>query len=174
MPQTSTRQALDDLFDVIFRDRIPRSPQFDLTPTAVWQLGVFSDAFDRSEPESLVETISAPVQTDDWTIWRTNKMKYARSDRSAIRFNDYIEFSAIPEHAHTVRLGQLTLVDWVLDRCQLVKDPSSGRTIFDPNDISRRHGCPRLVADFLATTIAASCSAAHHWTGDVAETSGLF
>ena len=160
MAQPSTRQALDDMFDVIFRDRVPRSPQFDLTPTAVWQLGVLSDAFDRSEPESLVETISAPVQTDDWTIWRTNKMKYARSDRSAIRFNDYIEFSAIPEHTHTVRLGQLTLVDWVLDRCQLVKDPSSGRTIFDPSDISRRHGCPRLVADFLAATIAASCNAA--------------
>jgi predicted helicase len=174
MAHTSTQQALGDLFDVIFRDRIPRSPQFDLTPTAVRQFGVFSDAFDSSEPISLVETIAAPTQTDDWTLWRTNKMKYARSDRSAIRFNDYIELSQIPEHAHTVRLGQLTLVDWVLDRCQLVKDPSSGRTIFDPNDISRRHGCPRLVADFLATTIAASCSAAHQWTGDTAETSSLF
>ncbi len=162
------------MFDVIVRDRIPRSPQFDLTPTAVRQFGVISDAFDRSEPISLVETISAPAQTDDWTLWRMNRMKYARSDRSAIRFNDYIEFSAIPEHAHTVRLGQLTLVDWVLDRCQVIKNPTSGRTIFDPNDISRRHGSPRLIADFLATTIAASCSAARHWTGDVAETSGLF
>ena len=174
MAQPSTRQALDDMFDVIFRDRVPRSPQFDLTPTAVWQLGVFSDAFDRSEPISLGETISAPVQTDDWTLWRTTKMKYARSGRSAIRFNDYIEFSAIPEHANTVRLGQLTLVDWPLNRCQLLKDSRSGRTIFDPNDISRRHGCLRLAADFLARTIAASCSAAHHWMGDVAETSGLF
>lgn len=149
------------MFDVIFRARIPRSPQFDLTPAAVRQFGVFSDAFDRSEPVSLVETISAPTQTDEWTVWRTNKMKYARSDRSAIRFNDYIEFSAIPEPAHTVRLGQLTPVDWVLDRCQLVKNPSSGLTTFDPNDISRHHGDPRLIADFLATTIAASCSAAH-------------
>lgn len=173
MAQTSTRQALDKLFDVVVRDRIPRSPQFDLTPTAARQFGVFSDAFERSEPISLVETISALTQTDDWTLWRTNKMKYARSDRSAIRFNDYIEFSAIPEHAHTVRLGQLTPVHWVLDRCQLVRDPSSGRTIFDPNDISRRHGCPRLVADFLATTIAANCGTAHHWTGDIAETGGL-
>ncbi len=97
-------------------------------------------------------------------------MKYARSDRSAIRFNDNIKFSAIPDDAHTVRLGQLTLVDWVLDRCQLVKDPSSGRTIFDPNDISRRHGCPRLIAEFLATTIAASCDAAHRWTGAIEST----
>lgn len=100
MPQTSTRQALDELFDVVFRDRIPRSPQFGVTPTAARQLGLFSDEFDRSEPISLVETISAPTKTDDWTLWRTNKMKYARSDRSAIRFNDYIELSAIPEHAH--------------------------------------------------------------------------
>nr|WP_314145199.1 hypothetical protein [uncultured Rhodococcus sp.] len=160
MAQPSTQQALGDLFDVIFRDRIPRSPQFDLTPTAVRQFDVFSDTFDRTEPISLVETISAPARTDDWTLWRTNKMKYARSDRSAIRLNDYIELSAIPEHADTVRLGQLTFVDWVLDRCQLVKDPSSEHTIFDPNDVSRRHGCPRLVADFLATTIAASCNAA--------------
>ncbi|AMY54733.1 type ISP restriction/modification enzyme [Rhodococcoides fascians] len=160
MAQTPTRQALDELFDVVVRDRIPRSPQFDLTPTAVRQFGVFSDAFNRSEPISRVETISAPTQTDQWTLWRTNKMKYARSDRSALRFNDYIEFSAIPEHAHTIRLGQLTAVDWVLDRCQFVKDPSSGRTMFDPNDITRRHGCPRLIADFLATTIAASCIAA--------------
>lgn len=161
MAHTPTQQALGDLFDVIVLDRIPRSPQFDLTPTVVRQFGVFSDAFDRSEPISLAETISAPTQTDDWTLWRTNKMKYARSDRSAIRFNDYIELSAIPEHAHTVRLGQLTLVDWVLNRCQLVKDSRSGRTIFDPNVISRRHGCSRLVADFLATTIARQAVAPH-------------
>lgn len=87
-------------------------------------------------------------------------MEYAKSDQSAIRFNDYIEFTAIPEHAHTVRLGQPRLVDWVLDRCQLIKDPSPGRTVFDLGDIGRRHGCPRLIAELLATTIAASCNAA--------------
>lgn len=159
MTNPSTRRALDDLFDVIFLDRILGSARFDLTPTALWQLEAFRTAFGRSEPVSLTQTITAPADADDWTTWRTTKIKFATTNRSAIHLNNFVELSAIPEQAHTLKIGQLTPVEWVLDRCQVTRDPQSGRTLFDPNDVSRRLGCPRLIADFLATTIAASCTA---------------
>lgn len=162
MNKPASRRALDDLFDVIFLDRVLRSARFNLTPTAVRQLEVFGSAFHRSEPSALTETISAPAQADDWRTWQTNKMKFSRTDRSEIQFNDFIELSAFPEQAYTFKVGQLTPVEWVIDRCQVTWDPRSGRILFNPNDFSRRHGCPRLIADFLATTIAASCSAARH------------
>lgn len=50
--------------------------------------------------------------------------------------------------AHTFKIGQLTPVEWVIDRCQLVWHLQSGRALFDPNDVSRRHEGPRLIADF--------------------------
>ncbi|MGV8874905.1 MAG: type ISP restriction/modification enzyme [Rhodococcus sp. (in: high G+C Gram-positive bacteria)] len=151
------RQAVDDLFDQIFLDRVLSSPRFDLSPTTLRQLETFRSEFERNAPIQLDEEVSMSVQHGSWTQWRTTKLKFSRgSDRAAVQFNEHCEVSGIPGLAHTVRIGQLTPVEWVLDRCQLTRDPRSTRILFDPNEVGRRHGQPRAIVDFLATTIAAS------------------
>ncbi len=152
-----SRQAVDELFGQIFLDRVLSSPRFDLNPTALKQFEMFRAEFERSAPIALDEEVSRFVQTGGWTHWRISKLKFLReSDHSAVQFNEHCTISGIPGTAHTVCIGQLTPAEWVLDRCQLTLDPRSRRILFDPNDVGRRHGRPRAVVDFLATTIAAS------------------
>ncbi|MDP9639004.1 putative helicase [Rhodococcus cercidiphylli] len=157
MATSPSRQAVDELFGRVFLDRVVSSPRFDLNPTSLKQFDVFRVEFDRSEPIEFDEEISKSVHLETWAQWHTTKLKFSRgTERSAIRFNEHCTVSGIPVMAHTVRIGQLTPIEWVLDRCQLTHDPHSGRILFDPNEVGRRHGRPRVLVDFLATTIAAS------------------
>lgn len=157
MATSPSRQAVDELFDQVFLDRVLSSPRFELNPTALKQFAMFRAEFERSAPAALDEEVSSFVQNGGWTQWRVTKLKFSSEGvRSAVRFNEHCTVSGIPGSAHTVCIGQLTPVEWVLDRCQLTRDPRSRRVLFDPNEVGRRHGRPRAVVDFLATTIAAS------------------
>lgn len=157
MATTQSRRAVNDLFSEVFLDRVPCSPRFSLNPTTAKQFEVFRVEFARSEPIEFDEEVSKSVHLETWAQWHTIKLKFSRgTDQSAIRFNEHCTVSGIPDMVHTVRIGQLSPIEWVLDRCQLTHDPHSGRILFDPNEVGRRHGRPRALVDFLTTTIAAS------------------
>ncbi|QCB51973.1 hypothetical protein E5720_16515 [Rhodococcus sp. PAMC28707] len=157
MATSRSRQAVDELFDQVFLDRVLSSPRFDLNPTALKQFEMFRAEFEPSAPIALDEEVSRFVQTGGWTQCRISKRKFVREgDYSAAKFNEHCTVSGIPSIAHTVRIGPLTHAEWVLDRCQLTLDPRSRRILFDLNEASRRHRRPRAVVNFLATTNAAS------------------
>ena len=87
---------------------------------------------------------------------RVDKMSYAaKGCKDVINVNPYITVENIPARAYEYIVNGKPAVEWVMERCQVKADKSSG-IVNDPNLYSKETGQPTYILDLLLSVIAVS------------------
>jgi predicted helicase len=100
---------------------------------------------------SFVSVDISKTDIDDKNLFRVEKMRFAKSgNKTAIRFNQYITISEIPEHLYSYLLNGKSPIEWIMDRYMVREDSDSGN-LNDPNEYSEN---PKYVFNLLLSVIA--------------------
>ena len=87
---------------------------------------------------------------------RVEKMRFDNDDKTAIRYNDYITISGIPNEVYDSKIKGRSAVEWVMDRQRVKTDKQSG-IVNDPNDWAvETMENPRYPLDLLLRVITVS------------------
>jgi predicted helicase len=112
--------------------------------------------YETVKPWALTETITAPIGTEDDEIYQVQKMTFAaKSDRSTIVVNPYLNLSGIPDDAYDYMLGSRSAIEWIMERYQVKTDKASG-IVNNPNDWAAEVGDPRYIVDLLRRIVTVS------------------
>ena len=94
--------------------------------------------------------------TNKESLFKVNKMRFGKTkgktDKSIIRYNDYITVSNIPLRAYDYVVNGRSAIEWIIDQYQVKVDKASGIKN-DPNDYSEN---PRYILDLLKRIITVS------------------
>lgn len=145
-PQYRTRYAAD------LKRMLPRIPlsgsraDFESFTTAGRELSDLHISYEEVEPYPLHET--HPIGVESWELYRVTKMRWDKTSKRSLIYNQHITLSDIPAEAHDYMLGSRSALEWLIDRYQVKTDKASG-IVNDPNDWGREHGDPRYVIDLV-------------------------
>ena len=82
--------------------------------------------------------------------WRVKKMRLS-TDKTLLKYNDYLTLDGIPAEVYEYRLGNRSALEWVVDQYRVKTDKRSG-IVNDPN----RTDQPRYIVDLIARVITVS------------------
>ena len=91
-----------------------------------------------------IETPGIPID------WRVKKMRLS-TDKTLLKYNDYLTLDGIPAEVYEYRLGNRSALEWIVDQYCLKRDKRSG-IVNDPN----RTDQPRYIVDLIARVITVS------------------
>jgi predicted helicase len=120
------------------------------------QLAELHMNYEDAEPYPLDVQLRPGASASNRETWRVVKMKWkAKTDRSAVVYNNAVTISGIPDAAHDYMLGSRTALEWVIDRYQVKTDKASG-IVNDPNDWCDEHDDPTYIVELIkkVTTVS--------------------
>ena len=91
-----------------------------------------------------IETPGMPID------WRVEKMKFS-TDKTQLKYNDFLTLDGIPAEVFDYRLGNRSAVEWVVDQYRVKVDKRSG-IVNDPN----RADQPQSIVDLIGRVITVS------------------
>ena len=91
-----------------------------------------------------IETPGVPID------WRVEKMKLF-TDKTQLRYNDFLTLDGIPAATFDYRLGNRSALEWVVDQYRVKTDKRSG-IVNDPNCADQ----PQYIVDLIARVITVS------------------
>ena len=103
----------------------------------------------ETQPPAQVEVIG--VEHGDF---RVKKLKLV-DDRRNLIYNEHITIKNIPPRSFEYVVNGRSPLEWIIDRYQVKKDPSSG-IINNPNDWASEHGKARYILDLILSCITVS------------------
>ncbi len=135
--------------------RIPKVAGFKEFAAAGRMLADLHIGYETVEPYPLVEQLNAPMGMGDAELYRVQKMRLGKPDRSRIVYNSHLTLTGIPDDAYRYMLGSRSAIEWIIDRYRVKTDKDSG-IVNDPNDWSAEVGNPRYIVDLLNRIVTVS------------------
>ncbi len=135
--------------------RIPKVARFKEFTAAGRALADLHVGYETVEPYALGEQLAAPAGMSDAELYRVQKMRLGKPDRSRIVYNSHLTFTGIPDDAYRYMLGSRSAIEWIIDRYRVKADKDSG-IVNDPNDWSAEVGNPRYIVDLLKRIVTVS------------------
>ncbi len=83
--------------------------------------------------------------------WRVEKMKLS-SEKDALRVNEWLTLTGIPQECFQYRLGNRSALEWVIDQYQVSTDARSG-IVSDPNQEDDEQYIVRLVGKVVTVSV---------------------
>jgi predicted helicase len=126
--------------------RLPYTPDFWGFAKAGQRLGEIHVGYEDAEeyPLDFVET--PDVQLD----WRVEKMKLSK-DKTQLVYNEFLTLDGIPAKAFEYRLGNRSVLEWVIDQYCVKTDRRSG-IVNDPN----REDDPQYIVKLIKKVLTVS------------------
>jgi predicted helicase len=120
--------------------RLPFAPAFRPFAEAGATLAALHVGFETAPafPLGLQHAPGTPL------TYRVEAMRWADAGKTALRLNDSLTLTGIPEAAHRYRLGNRSALDWLVDQLRVKTDARSG-IVHDPNDPADPERLVRLV-----------------------------
>lgn len=101
---------------------------------------------------------AANVPGDEYKLFGigAKKMSWtARTKKTALKYNEYVTITGIPEAAENYEIGGRSPLGWIIDRYHVKTDKASG-IVNDPNAWLREQHNPRYVVDLIASLVTLS------------------
>ena len=101
---------------------------------------------------------AANVPGDEYELFEigAKKMSWtARTKKTALKYNEYVTITGIPEAAENYEIGGRSPLGWIIDRYHVKTDKASG-IVNDPNAWLREQHNPRYVVDLIASLVTLS------------------
>ncbi|MFD2674443.1 type ISP restriction/modification enzyme [Gulosibacter bifidus] len=102
--------------------------------------------------------LAANTPSDEYDLFAigTKKMSWTkRTSKTALRYNEYVTITGIPEAAENYEIGGRSPLGWIIDRYYIKTDKASG-IVNDPNAWLREQQNPRYVVDLIASLVTLS------------------
>lgn len=135
--------------------RVPYVRDFESFSKAGRELADLHLNYETVEPYKDVK-VEIKETTNKESLFKVNKMRFGKTkgktDKSIIRYNDYITVSNIPLRAYDYVVNGRSAIEWIIDQYQVKVDKASGIKN-DPNDYSEN---PRYILDLLKRIITVS------------------
>ena len=99
------------------------------------------------------------VSGEEHGNFEVRKMKFAKEDKSSIKFNDDITISNIPAKAYDYLVTDKSAIWWVMNQYQVNRPQSAHKTKGIPNNpniYAQEIGNPRYILDLLLSVITLS------------------
>ena len=142
--------------------RIPFTEDFWAFSNGGRELGDMHVCYESVDPWPVTEIrtempFSADGQEiDDRTLYRVEKMRFGKdgkeTDRSTIKYNQYITLTDIPLEAYDYLVNGKSAVEWIMERYAVTQNKES-KIVNDPNEWSDD---PRYIIDLLKRIVRVS------------------
>lgn len=126
--------------------RIPFAPDFRGFAEAGARLARLHVGYEE-QPEYRLRQVETPDVPLDW---RVEKMRLT-SDKTQLRYNDFLTLDGLPAEAFEYRLGNRSALEWVIDQYRVTTDKRSG-IVNDPN----RPDDPQYIVRLIGKVISVS------------------
>ncbi len=126
--------------------RIPFAPDFRGFAEAGARLARLHVGYEE-QPEYRLRQVETPDVPLDW---RVEKMRLT-SDKTQLRYNDFLTLDGLPAEAFEYRLGNRSALEWVIDQYRVTTDRRSG-IVNDPN----RPDDPQYIVRLIGKVISVS------------------
>jgi len=107
--------------------RIPLSKDFKSFKDAGMELSQLHAFFDEQRPYQLERVEDESADLD----WRVEKMRLS-SDKTCLIYNDFLTLKGIPPGALDYKIGNRSVLNWVISQYQVARD-ETGEILEDPN-----------------------------------------
>lgn len=127
--------------------RIPFAPEFQGFAKAGKRLTEIHINYEQQPEYRLkhIENKDLPID------WRVEKMRLSK-DKTQIKYNDFLTLTGIPSEALEYRLGNRSVLDWIIDQYQISTDKRSGITN-DPNRLDDEEYIVRLIKQVITVSL---------------------
>jgi predicted helicase len=83
--------------------------------------------------------------------WRVEAMKLS-NDKASLIYNDFLTLNGIPTEAYDYRLGNRSVIEWVIDQYRVTKD-DHGNIVSDPNRMDDEQYIVRLIGQVITVSL---------------------
>ena len=83
--------------------------------------------------------------------WRVEAMKLIK-DKASLFYNDFLTLSRIPPEVFDYRLGNRSVLEWVIDQYRVTKD-DNGNIVSDPNRLDDEQYIVRLIGQVVTVRL---------------------
>ena len=126
--------------------RTPFAPDFRAFAKAGARLAQLHVGY-KEQPEYQLRKAETPDMPLDW---RVEKMRLS-TDKTQLRYNNFLTLDGIPEAAFGYRLGNRSALEWVIDQYRVKTEKRSG-IVNDPN----RGDDPQYIVRLIGKVISVS------------------
>lgn len=136
--------------------RIPQVKGFDEYARIGRALADLHVDYESVAQHPLGEELSLTPPEDPYERYRIDKLSWiSRKDHTAIRYNQHLTITGIPEDESLYKVGGRSPLEWIIDRYKVTVDSKSG-IVNDPNAWLREHENPRYVVDLIRSLVTVS------------------
>jgi predicted helicase len=111
---------------------IPMAKQFTEISDIGRKLANLHLHYDTGKRCKIKRVTTKSFDSKNINYFKVRKMRFDKTDKSILYYNDYIKLEKIPPETHLHTIDGRTPLEWLVDRYRIKKDPDSG-IVNDPN-----------------------------------------